>query len=142
MFFSDLWNRLTVTSLPRLASARTLLMPSPLPNSQILASTGWLVIGQTPTCSSYQIVLKMNKNQIRKTVFDSLNHLVCFYVPCLSISRESLLKSKSINTRKHKRQQRWRKATGPHQALGSCSSQSLEPGSRSSREVSATHSSF
>lgn len=69
MFFYDLYIRLTVTSLPRLASANTCLVPSLLPTSQILASTGWLVIGQSPTCSSYQIVLKItqHKNLISKT---------------------------------------------------------------------------
>lgn len=38
---------LTVTSLPRLISAKTFLMPSPLPTCQMVASTGWLVIGQS-----------------------------------------------------------------------------------------------
>ena len=61
-------SRPTVTSLPRLASASTFFMPSLLPTSQILASTGWLVIGQSPACSSYQIVLNktQRKSQIGK----------------------------------------------------------------------------
>lgn len=53
--------QLTVTSLPRLISARTFLMPSPLPTCQIVASTGWLVIGQSLAWSSYQIVLEKKK---------------------------------------------------------------------------------
>lgn len=81
VFFYDLCKRLTVTSLPRLASASTLLMPSLLPTSQILASTGCLVIGQSLTCSSYQTVLKItqHKNLIRKTVVTAKPpvHTVC-----------------------------------------------------------------
>lgn len=50
--------RLTDTSLPRLISASTFFTPSPLPTCQMVASTGWLVMGQSRACSSYQIVLK------------------------------------------------------------------------------------
>ena len=49
----------TVTSLPRLTSASTFLMPCPLPTCQMMASTGWLVIGQSRACSSYQMVLSV-----------------------------------------------------------------------------------
>lgn len=56
LFISET-RQLTVTSLPRLISARTFLMPSPLPTCQMVASTGWLVIGQSLAWSSYQIVL-------------------------------------------------------------------------------------
>lgn len=56
LFISET-RELTVTSLPRLISARTFLMPSPLPTCQMVASTGWLVIGQSLAWSSYQIVL-------------------------------------------------------------------------------------
>lgn len=53
--------QLTVTSLPRLISANTFLMPSPLPTCQMVASTGWLVIGQSLAWSSYQMVLERKK---------------------------------------------------------------------------------
>lgn len=53
--------QLTVTSLPRLISVKTFFMPSPLPTCQIVASTGWLVIGQSLAWSSYQMVLKGGK---------------------------------------------------------------------------------
>lgn len=53
--------QLTVTSLPRLISAKTFFMPSPLPTCQIVASTGWFVIGQSLAWSSYQMVLKGGK---------------------------------------------------------------------------------
>ena len=93
----DLCHRLTVTSLPRLASANTFLIPSLLPTSQILASTGWLVIGQSPTCSSYQIVLKMKifvyENYSFKATF-TLKYSIN-YVVCLSITNHSI--NQSIN---------------------------------------------
>lgn len=54
---------LTVTSFPRLISARTFLIPSPLPTCQMVASTGWLVIGQSLAWSSYQMVLKGGNQQ-------------------------------------------------------------------------------
>lgn len=54
---------LTVTSFPRLISARTFLMPSPLPTCQMVASTGWLVIGQSLAWSSYQMVLQGGNQQ-------------------------------------------------------------------------------
>lgn len=50
--------RLTVISFPRLIWANFLFMPSPLPSSQIAASAGWVLKGQSLTCSSYQIVLR------------------------------------------------------------------------------------
>lgn len=53
-----LLSQLTVTSLPRLISAKTFFMPSPLPTCQMVASTCWLVIGQSLAWSSYQMVLK------------------------------------------------------------------------------------
>lgn len=63
--------RLTVTSLPRLISAKTFFMPSPLPTCQIVASTGWLVIGQSLAWSSYQMVLKGGKAVVQLFNFDS-----------------------------------------------------------------------
>lgn len=62
--FSDwlvLLFQLTVTSLPRLISAKTFFIPSPLPTCQMVASTGWLVIGQSLAWSSYQMVLKKGR---------------------------------------------------------------------------------
>lgn len=56
-------SELTVTSLPRLISAKTFLIPCPLPTCQMVASTGWLVIGQSLAWSSYQIVLKKKKKK-------------------------------------------------------------------------------
>lgn len=64
---------LTVTSLPRLISASTFFMPSPLPTCQMVASAGWLVIGQSLACSSYQIVLKAQW-LICQLLVEALNH--------------------------------------------------------------------
>lgn len=58
--------QLTVTSLPRLISAKTFFMPSPLPTCQMVASTGWLMIGQSLAWSSYQMVLKEKGNKSMK----------------------------------------------------------------------------
>lgn len=55
--------QLTVTSFPRLISAKIFFMPSPLPTCQMVASTGWLVIGQSLAWSSYQIVLEVGKRK-------------------------------------------------------------------------------
>lgn len=64
--------QLTDTSLPRLISASTFFMPSPLPTCQMVASTGWLVIGQSLAWSSYQIVLKGKYNhKVTRSSFDS-----------------------------------------------------------------------
>lgn len=60
--------RLTDTSLPRLISASTFFTPSPLPTCQMVASTGWLVMGQSRACSSYQIVLKGKEKKKKKNL--------------------------------------------------------------------------
>lgn len=114
-------HQLTVTSLPRLISARTFFMPSPLPTCQMVASTGWFVIGQSLAWSSYQIVLKR-----RKTVEWTL---------LTRNSEQSSIHSLNLSLKLTQRRTHlllWRKEGGPHCYLGSSYAQSLVQDNKSS----------
>lgn len=91
--------QLTVTSLPRLISANTFLMPSPLPTCQMVASTGWLVIGQSLAWSSYQMVLDRKKERKKEQFTFSIKRF-CFVKSCHGVSstRRAGLRSNEIST--------------------------------------------